>query len=831
MPVDLTRRPIPLCVCVRAQSYCKCRSCSFCMAESEIDHVYASAGSQMVACDEGPVIPLTSNAVHSQQTCKEACDASARCRSFSYSAALEYCSLHQTGGEPKRFCSRSDLVTYWRVDIHRRSPPPAPSAGGLLQNSPPGVPRRVLVQGRKLIDSANGAELRLHGLNVYLDYLRFDDMALMRQLLPSANFVRLVGVFWHDGRDASECACCTEDESHGFFAPTCLESLLNAVTLLTNRGLWVIVAAKARFAAGEGWPSVPDVFHDTELARRYRILWSFLAKQLRGVSLLAGVEPMSEPRDKVVSQSEVRHFYEGVCATIAAVDTRMPCVVGPTPYYKVWNLNSTMLLRTAGGKPMENVIYTFDFFDPWDYVTSDAEHGYSYPALYPCSVAFRGWVPLFCPNGGEQTMMVNKAWLQALLERNPVKLALENNVPVLANQWGVKRSVSAARGRLQYAEDVASLFEQLGIHSALWIWRSYRKENWGFELVHEDDMRRETVDVKLMSTLDGVWRSSEALRLLPALESVVAPWTIVPNRTMPSQAGAGAVPHAAQSPLPPHPPPPPTPPPPSPPPSPPPTPPPPQASEAAHAGGREHCASDGDCWDIRCCRDASQVCYVKFPGMALCRPGGNGCPTGWACSFAAAAAPSVPPLPPPPPAPPPPPPPPPSRPPPSPPPPSPPPPPRPSPRPPPSPPEQASPPNIPPIVLIAGPVTNLASQLGLSASITATPLAQLASSSAGTQAIALGSALGLLYLLLSSLWQSLCGRPSRSRRPRGIGRRLRAHVAEIGDHEPDDDASEFAEGHRLMASEATGSQQQQPAGVRTLDASELRLLRELGRKQ
>ena len=48
---------------------------------------------------------------------------------------------------------------------------------------------------------------------------------------------------------------------------------------------------------------------------------------------------------------------------------------------------------------MDNIVYTFDFFDPWDYVTSDDEHGYTYPGSYPCNVAYRGWVPLFCPGG------------------------------------------------------------------------------------------------------------------------------------------------------------------------------------------------------------------------------------------------------------------------------------------------------------------------------------------------------------------------------------------------------------------------------------------------
>ena len=126
---------------------------------------------------------------------------------------------------------------------------------------------------------------------------------------------------------------------------------------------------------------------------------------------------------------------------------------------QVWQLNSSLLLRTAGGRPMDNIVYTFDFFDPWDYVTSDDEHGYTYPGSYPCNVAYRGWVPLFCPGGyagAESEVRIDKVWLHQLLLSNPIALSAEHNVPVLCNQYGVKRSVSEARGRLRYA-----------IHSAL----------------------------------------------------------------------------------------------------------------------------------------------------------------------------------------------------------------------------------------------------------------------------------------------------------------------------------------------------------------------------
>lgn len=130
-------------------------------------------------------------------------------------------------------------------------------------------------------------------------------------------------------------------------------------------------------------------------------------------------------------------------------------------------------------------MYTFDFFDPWDYVTSDNTasdssdtSAFSYPATYPCSVAFRGWVHLFCTSA-EQPVTVDKAWLQGLLDRNPLRLSREYQVPLLCNQWGVKRSVTESRGRLRYAEDVASLLGASGIHSALWIWRSCEEKEVG----------------------------------------------------------------------------------------------------------------------------------------------------------------------------------------------------------------------------------------------------------------------------------------------------------------------------------------------------------------
>ena len=213
--------------------WCKCKACAFCTPTSEITHIYASAGVRMVACTEGTSVPYQNpGGGTTLQQCKEACDAaSATCRSFSYSGALKSCKLWRSGGEPLSFCDRQDWSTYWRVEIPMRSvsgggsggssssssssssaaaPPPAVTPAAALLG-PIGLPRRAIVQGQQLVDSASGAALQLHGLNIYLDYVHYDDMALMRQLLPSANLVRLVGIFWHDAERLADCTCCTDD--------------------------------------------------------------------------------------------------------------------------------------------------------------------------------------------------------------------------------------------------------------------------------------------------------------------------------------------------------------------------------------------------------------------------------------------------------------------------------------------------------------------------------------------------------------------------------------------------------------------------------------------
>ena len=253
--------------------YCKCASCPFCLPAHSIDHVYASGGGSVVDCD-GPLALSPPSFGVSLDECKAECDAAhPACMAFDYAGRQQRCILRAgEEGEPETFCSRTGESTFWRVDIPYASSEDSvdmaanaadAEAEAEAEAAAARPPRRLSAVGAELIDSETGETVQLHGVNVYIDYLRFDDVALLRQLLPSANVVRLVGVFWYDtvpvpppadGSPPPVCPpadpCCVDDEVVGYFSPKCLAALRSAVKQLTDAGLWVIIAAKvSRFCS------------------------------------------------------------------------------------------------------------------------------------------------------------------------------------------------------------------------------------------------------------------------------------------------------------------------------------------------------------------------------------------------------------------------------------------------------------------------------------------------------------------------------------------------------------------------------------------------------
>lgn len=102
------------------------------------------------------------------------------------------------------------------------------------------------------------------------------------------------------------------------------------VTQATEAGLWVILTARAKYAAGWNPPEASnDVWSDRELRRKYYVMWRHVAMRFRSTPRIAGYEIMSEPRTKSVSQPAVRDFMRGGCDAVHSQDPAALCVVGP----------------------------------------------------------------------------------------------------------------------------------------------------------------------------------------------------------------------------------------------------------------------------------------------------------------------------------------------------------------------------------------------------------------------------------------------------------------------------------------------------------------------
>ena len=160
-------------------------------------------------------------------------------------------------------------------------------------------PIRLRVEGAELY-TPDGEHLTLVGMNFYLEwYIKYGatavhDVRNLRQTIPAANLVRFVALNWHDSHGSSDgLECSTDDESRGYLSPHCFHAMEAAVRQITDAGLWVIVTARAKYAAGYTWPNDPDVFHSAELKRKFYAMWRYVVSHLSNIDRIAGYEIMS----------------------------------------------------------------------------------------------------------------------------------------------------------------------------------------------------------------------------------------------------------------------------------------------------------------------------------------------------------------------------------------------------------------------------------------------------------------------------------------------------------------------------------------------------------
>ncbi len=272
------------------------------------------------------------------------------------------------------------------------------------------LPARLTVQSTQLLDDA-GRPVLLQGVNMYFEWYRSSyaavragsaalDVPHLRRALPAANLVRFVGLLWKDSIKPSDgMECSTDDAAQGYLDPECMRYVDALIRQATEAGFWVILAARAKYAAGWDTRAAPDVFHDAALRRKWEVMWQWVATRYKGTERIAGYEVMSEPRTKVVPQWQVRDAMRGACEAVHRADPRALCVVGPRPFYKLWELTDEVLQTSS-----RQTLYTFDFFVPKDFVMSDTLrqreqycshgegcYGAAFPGTYPCSKVYDTW--------------------------------------------------------------------------------------------------------------------------------------------------------------------------------------------------------------------------------------------------------------------------------------------------------------------------------------------------------------------------------------------------------------------------------------------------------
>jgi len=301
----------------------------------------------------------------------------------------------------------------------------------------------------------------------------------MRKLAPNATMARLVGVLWDNTKPLQTHPNkeCRTHEPPNYFNDDCFEDLDPWVKSATDAGLWVILAVRGEFSAGQDFETEPgeSVFRNETLRSQMYAMWKHVAAHYASFDRIAAYEILSEPRDKTVDAAAVREFYEGGCAATREVDPQTPCLVGNAPYYKLWKFgNDTILANTS------NVIYTFDYFEPAQYVfgsaspTDIAIPKYGAGTSYPCSTLYKGWSQV-CSTGGSAEVPFDKSWHEHNLRTYAESL---KQYPLFMNQFEVVHGVSAAAGRYEYITDLLSIAKDLDIGWAWWTWAGGNSDGW-----------------------------------------------------------------------------------------------------------------------------------------------------------------------------------------------------------------------------------------------------------------------------------------------------------------------------------------------------------------
>ena len=217
---------------------------------------------------------------------------------------------------------------------------------------------------------------------------------------------------------------------------------------------------------------IEEVWTDQPAQDAWAEMWRFTANRYKDNPIVVGYDLVCEPNAPLILYTnwnepdlyypahageidDINRFFPALLTAIREVDTNTPVIAAANNYsLPVW-LPYMQLLSDS------RVVYAVHQYGPDEYTHQYIDQFPTLPLTYPGTI---------------DTTPFNKAWLETQLA--PIGTFMStNSKPVVLNEWGLLRYEPGAAA---YINDMASIFEQLKINSAIWDWTS------SFEATHPE---------------------------------------------------------------------------------------------------------------------------------------------------------------------------------------------------------------------------------------------------------------------------------------------------------------------------------------------------------
>ncbi|MEN8241358.1 MAG: cellulase family glycosylhydrolase, partial [Chloroflexota bacterium] len=252
-----------------------------------------------------------------------------------------------------------------------------------------------------------------------------------------------------------------------------LANLDQMVAMAFEADLFVVITFRTgpgrndfTFYRDDDWFSSNDliesVWEDAEAQAAWIEMWRFTAERYRNSPNIVGYDLMCEPNSNEIldewdpdrfeadyggSLYDWNTWYPDIVAAIREVDSETPILIGGNGYSA---LDWLPYLKTIEA---DRIVYTFHQYAPFMYTHQEPGAGSTYPGQFDTDY-----------DGRSDTF--DQAWLENFL--STARDYITNHEVVLAvNEYGVVRW---GEGAADFLSDEMTLFEELGLNYALWVW-------------------------------------------------------------------------------------------------------------------------------------------------------------------------------------------------------------------------------------------------------------------------------------------------------------------------------------------------------------------------